>query len=131
MISTKWLYQACLFSVCTSDNVVVVDVPPETWEGEGALMRCTTTATTFIRVYWYKGSESNIVYVHTTGRKDGTKLHDFSNRIVVGRLVGNGHELYINKTVLTDEDTYISKIRASVNSTKLAVNGEHLIRIIY
>ncbi|KAI0231932.1 hypothetical protein LSAT2_017718 [Lamellibrachia satsuma] len=49
-------------------------------------MRCTTTATTFARVYWYKGSESNVVYVHTTGRKDGTKLHDFSNRIVVGQL---------------------------------------------
>ncbi|KAI0220012.1 hypothetical protein LSAT2_028453 [Lamellibrachia satsuma] len=103
-------------------DVIGVDVPSETWEGEGALMRCTTTATTFTRVYWYKGSESNIVYVHATGRKDGTKLHDFSNRIVVGRLVGNGHELYINKTFLTDEDTYICKIGSAVNSAKLAVN---------
>ena len=130
----KRLYRACLFSVCTSDNLVAVNVPSETWEGEGALMRCTTTATTFARVYWYKGNESNVVYVHTTGCKDGTKLHDFSNRIVVGQLVDNGHELYVIKSVLsllTDEDTYICKIGSAVNSAKLAANGEYLIRIIH
>ena len=54
----------------------------------------------------------------------------FSNRILVGRLVGNVHELYINKTVLTDEDTYACEITGVFGSDLLTVNGEYLDRNI-
>ena len=112
-----------------------VDVPSETWEGEGALMRCTyrdRTETTDNRLFWYKGSQSSSarVYVYTFLNKRGRTIGNFSNRIVVGRLVGNVHELYINKTVLTDEDTYACEITGVFGSDLLTVNGEYLDRNI-
>ena len=109
-----------------------VDVPSETWEGEGALMRCTYTdiEDTGSRLFWYKGSQSpsHRVYVYTFASKRGRTIGNFSNRIVVGRLVGNIHELYINKTFLTDEDTYACDIFSVFGSDLLTVNGEYLDR---
>ena len=108
-----------------------VDVPSETWEGEGALMRCTFTGMTvsdFSYLLWYKEglSVSAPVYAYTTSSKKGTAVNGWNNRIVVGRLADNVHELYINKTVRTDEDTYKCKIQADEDSKKLTVNGEYL-----
>ena len=107
-----------------------VDVPSETWEGEGALMRCTFTGMTvsdFGYLLWFKGSLSGPVYGYTTSNKKGEASNSWKHKNVVGQLVDNVHQLYINKTVLTDEDTYKCTIRPDEDSKKLTVNGEYLV----
>ena len=126
----------CLFSVYTVNaQDAKLDVPPETLEGEGALMRCTIiSGWSNDRLEWYKGGDPNtrkrvFLYVRAAG------LHRASNDLVnttvepnkdraVGRMVGNVYELYINKTVLSDEAIYSCRVDLVYISQRLTVNGE-------
>ena len=109
---------------------VTVDVPPETWEGEGALMTCTFTVRyhldDYIRVMWYKGNDNKVVFYyrrfHNTSRARAyNDLHDRCE----GKLEGNVHKLYINSTIVTDEDTYMCRVDTASDQKILTVYGEY------
>ena len=117
-----------LFSVYPVDAVVLtLEDPP--WEGEGTLMRCTVNACVDSCVIHWKKDVSNIkerVYLFV--RSKGVTViaraeNDLVNR-TVGRLVGDVHQLYINKTALTDEATYTCEAGYANSSKHLTVYGE-------
>ena len=128
-----------LFSVYPVGAVdVTLDVPSDTWEGEGVLMRCTSNLD-IARVYWYKRESLQTrtrVFLYVKAKVTGQHIaaNDLLNTTVqpnkpraVGRLVNeNVYELYINKTALSDESAYTCKVDpgGGEDSKYLTVNGE-------
>ena len=110
---------------------VRVDVPSETWEGEGAKLTCTFTTPSgeYWYLKWYKESETKTliyIYEQTPNKGTGQAVNDLAGRCV-GQMNSNKnvHILYINSTNVGDEDTYTCKVKGDQDSKKLTVNGEY------
>ena len=108
-----------------------MDVPSETWEGEGAKLTCTFTTPSVEYWYlkWHKGSEATMIvyrYQQTPNKGTGHAANDLTGRCV-GQMNSNKnvHILYINATNVGDEDTYTCKLKGEQDSKKLTVNGEY------
>jgi len=121
-----------LISVCTRgayrSRYVTVDVPPETWEGEGALMTCTFTLRDhfddYLRVLWFKGNGRKVVFYYRRYHSTSRAFNDLLDRCE-GKLEGNVHKLYINSTIVTDEDTYMCRVDTASDQKILTVYGEY------
>ena len=101
----------------TSVGAVTLDVPSETWEGDGATMSCTfPIRNNFWEVQWSKGA--NVVYVYDSESTE-TKIDDRYK----GRLEGNVNKLTISSTTVGDEDTYTCDFDGRRDSKMLTVNG--------
>ena len=109
---------------------MTVDVPPETWEGEGALMTCTFTLRDhfddYVRVLWYKGNDRKVVFYYRRYQNTSRAraYNDLLDRCK-GKLEGNVHKLYINSTIVTDEDTYMCRVITDEARKILTVYGEY------
>ena len=110
-----------------------MDVPSETWEGEGAKLTCTFTTPSdeYWYLRWYKGSDPKTqvyLYEQSPNKGTGRAFNDLAGRCV-GQMNSNKnvHILYINATHVGDEDTYTCKVvnQLALNSKKLTVNGEY------
>ena len=114
--------------MCTNAGDVVnnvrVDVPFETWKGEGALITCTLPvfSDNGWNLKWSKGSDG--VYLYKRSSNSGRAYKDLADRCV-GRLDGNVHKLYINSTTVGDEATYKCEVDTQQDSKKLIVNCEY------
>ena len=119
-----------MFSVCKdAASSVAVTVQHDVWDGEGAWLRCTwqpSNADTTL-LYWFKNSvtAANGVYIYDSGVPAGTKAYTVLENRAVGRRMGNVHELYINRTRLTDEDVYICILGTITARGTLTVGGEY------
>ena len=125
-------YTNCLFSVYTNAangvSNVRVDVPSETWEGEGATMNCThPSLTKAFRVYWYNVTDRDtLIYVYKPGSQTGYAVNDPDNRFT-GQVDGNVPKFSISPTRAEDEGTYTCKVDTERATGVLTVNGEYFI----
>jgi len=91
-------------------------------------MTCTfsfsDTSYTLFRVIWYKGSNRHLVYYYKRYTNKGSAFNDLTDRCE-GNMEENVHKLYINSTIVTDEDTYTCQIETNMDTKKLTVNGEY------
>ena len=106
---------------------MTVDVPSETWEGEGATMTCShPNLTKAFRVYWYNGTGSGtLIYIYKPRLQAGLAVNDQDNRFE-GQVDGNVHKFTISPTSVEDEGTYTCKVDAQHATGMLTVNGEYL-----
>ena len=101
-------------------------MPPGVWEGEGALLNCTVNDDASY-VYWFKDirRRGHLVYTFNRNGENKPPFYSLSGR-AVAQWVGNVHQIYINKTNLTDEGTYICESGGLVDRKNLTVNGKYL-----
>ncbi|KAI0214675.1 hypothetical protein LSAT2_000205, partial [Lamellibrachia satsuma] len=115
-------------SVCAAGPTkVTVTVPADVWEGDGAGLNCTTDVNKVdvSLLYWYKNIPyvfANAVYVYVDGYPTQTKAYNALENRAVGQWFGNVHQLYINKTNLTDQGTYFCKSGTKEDSETLTIN---------
>ena len=92
-------------------------------------MRCTWQPSNadIPDLYWFKNSvnDANVVYAYFKASPSETKAYTVLANRAVGWRSGNIHELYINKTRLTDEDVYLCQRGIPIASKTLTVGGEY------
>ena len=112
-------------------TTVTVTAPADVWEGDGAGLNCTTDVNKVdvSLLYWYKNIPNmfaNAVYVYFDGRPTDTKAYNALENRAVGQWFGKVHQLYINKTKLTDQGTYFCTSGTGEDSNTLKINRKYL-----